>query len=101
MNLDYQKIKEFITFCLVGGVGFLISVALTYILTEYAHIWYLLSFAISALFSWTVIFFLNLYFTFKISLKGTLFQKYIQFISGYIILFALNIGLVYIFTSLF
>ncbi len=38
--------KRFIKFCIVGGSGAVIQLGLTYVLTDKAHIWYLLSLVI-------------------------------------------------------
>jgi putative flippase GtrA len=35
--------KKFIKFCITGGIGFLIAYSLLYVLTEYAHFWYMWS----------------------------------------------------------
>lgn len=40
----YRQIgKKFAKFCVTGGVGFLIAYGLLYVLTEYAHFWYMFS----------------------------------------------------------
>lgn len=42
-----DKIKEIFRFCMVGGISFLIDYGLLYFFTEYCHIKYLISSAIS------------------------------------------------------
>ena len=58
-------IKKFIKFCMVGGTGAAIQMSLIYLLTEYAHVYYLISTAIGigVAVSWT--FFANYRWTFK------------------------------------
>jgi len=46
--LYLQRFNRFVKFCLIGGVGTLIVLGLTYILTEYAGFWYMSSVVISA-----------------------------------------------------
>jgi len=40
-------LKRMIKFAIIGGIGVPIQLGLTYLLTEYAHMWYILSLAIT------------------------------------------------------
>jgi len=46
--LYLQKFNRFIKFCLIGGVGTLIVLGITYTLTEFAGFWYMASLVIAA-----------------------------------------------------
>lgn len=63
-------IKQFFQFCTVGGIGTVIQFALTWLLTEKAHLYYLLSLAIAVgvAVSWN--FFANYRWTFKKEKNG-------------------------------
>jgi ubiquinone/menaquinone biosynthesis C-methylase UbiE/MoaA/NifB/PqqE/SkfB family radical SAM enzyme len=47
VKIIIKKYQRFIKFCVVGGIGWLLQVAITYILTEYLSIWYILSMCIA------------------------------------------------------
>ena len=47
--LYFQKFNRFIKFCCVGGIGTLVCLGVTYLFTEVAGFWYMLSVAVGAL----------------------------------------------------
>jgi len=46
--LYFQKFNRFVKFCLIGGFGAGICIGITYVLTEYAGFWYIVSIIIGA-----------------------------------------------------
>lgn len=91
---------KFIKFVLVGCLGFALNIGVTYIFKEFFGFWYFWSFLISVWFTWTFLFFGNLYFTFHDSSRENLLKKYLNFLKGYILIFILNAGMVYLLTSI-
>lgn len=64
-----SKLKEiavkYIQFCIVGGIGVFINLGITYFLTEYLHIWYMISNFAGILVAVTSNFIGNYFWTFK------------------------------------
>ncbi len=93
-------IGQLTRFIIVGGVGLLVSMVVTYIGVQYIGLWYIWAYGISALISWTVIFIGNSIFTFPNHERNSYSKKYLSFMGGYAMLFWINAFFVYIFTSL-
>lgn len=93
------SIKQFALFVLVGGLGMLVNMGVTYAGVNYLHLWYLWSFCLAALIGWTAIFVGNALFTFPEHERHSYVRKYVSFIAGYAALFAANAALVYLCTS--
>lgn len=91
--------KEFFKFLIVGGGGFISNLFLTYFLTDIVGFWYITSFMISAIITWTGMFFANLLFTFRDEDNTSHFSKYVSFIAGYTALFFINLAIVFVLTS--
>jgi putative flippase GtrA len=88
---------------MVGGIGLLINLSVTFLFTEFFGLWYFWSYLIGTLISWTCSFFLNARFTF-VSVPKTLkswLGRYVIFIGGYLAFFWVNAGIVFVLTSLF
>lgn len=94
-----QALREFIVFCIIGFLGLLINLAVTYFFTEFLGWYYFLSYLIGIVVCWTFIFFANFHFTFDDHDKVEYFAKYLKFMSGYAVLFTVNASLVFILTS--
>lgn len=92
--------RRFIIFAAVGGFGLLVNLAVTYLFTEYAHWWYLFSFTLGTLVSWTVAFLANSLVTFAGHSKDAYLRRYLVFLAGYTVIFACNTALVYTLTSI-
>ena len=100
--LHYKKdvIREFFKFGAVGSFGALINIAILYLLTEKAGIYYI----VSAIFAFAVAmssnFILNKTWTFKEKIRAQIGKKYLQF--GLISISALlvNLFFLYIFTEI-
>ena len=65
-SLCLFKYNRFLKFCMVGGTGSVITFGTTFILTEYAHLWYILSLAIAVVIATFVNYTLNCVWTFSI-----------------------------------
>lgn len=97
----YAQFKHYPYFFIIGGIGYGISIGLTFLFTEYIHLWYLLSYIIAALISLTCSFILNSLFTFKGYLRESHKERYALYIGFYIISALVTFALVYILTSIF
>ncbi len=93
-------IGQFTRFIVVGGVGLLVSMGITYVEVQYMDMWYLWAYGISVLISWTIIFIGNATITFPDHKRYLYQKKYLSFMGGYLVLFWVNALFVYIFTSL-
>lgn len=96
----YAKFKHYPYFFIIGGIGYGISIGLTFLFTEYIQLWYLLSFIIAALISLTCSFILNSLFTFRGYLRESHRERYALYIGFYIISALITFALVYILTSI-
>jgi putative flippase GtrA len=111
MSAVYSKVRELIShseiqrlgfFVFAGAAGLLINLSLTYFLTEYVRVWYLWSFCIGTIVSWTCSFFLNAFLTFNYrpnALRDWC-TRYLLYVMGYLGFFWINIGIVYAGTSI-
>ena len=97
--MRYSTVVQFLRFCLVGGVGLLLNMGITYLGVEYFHVWYLFAYCAAALLGWTVIFIGNALFTFPEHEQHSYARKYVSFVAGYLGLFWVNTLLVYFFVS--
>jgi predicted SAM-dependent methyltransferase len=70
-SLCIYKYNRFLKFCMVGGTGSLITFGITYALTEYAHLWYILSLVFAVLVATTSNFILNSIWTFSVGKSMT------------------------------
>jgi hypothetical protein len=61
-----KKYARFIKFCIVGGSGALITFGITYLLTEYYHLWYILSMVVAVAIATIWNYNFNLLWTFKV-----------------------------------
>jgi putative flippase GtrA len=95
-----NRYLQFIRFCLVGGAGLLINLAVTYIGVEMLGLWYLSAFIIGLLVSWTCSFILNALLTFPEHERAAYHKKYMLFMGMYGTVFILNTALMYGLTSL-
>jgi len=99
--LPYKKnvIKEFVKFGVVGGIGTLVNLAILYLLTEKAGVYYMISAILSFIVAMSSNFILNKLWTFKENIKLEIGKKYLQF--GLVSFSALlvNLFFLYIFTE--
>ena len=99
--LPYKKnvIKEFVKFGVVGGIGTLVNIAILYLLTEEAGVYYM----ISAIFYFIVAmygnFLLNKLWTFNEIIEFGIGRKYLQFSLVSISALLVNLFFLYIFTE--
>jgi len=97
----YAQFRHYPYFFIIGGLAYGINIGLTFLLTEYIHLWYLLSFIIAALISLTCSFILNSLFTFRGYLRESHPERYALYIGFYIVSALITFALVYILTSIF
>lgn len=100
MRALIAKFKQYPWFVIIGVSGLVIVLALTYMLTEFFHIWYLVSYIAATLVAWTVGFFLNSAITFRGHRKDKYFKRYLHFMGVYLVMGLLNFALVYVLTSI-
>lgn len=93
------SLQQFIRFCLVGGSGLLLNIALTHLGVTVFGWWYFWAYLIATLLSWSFMFWANTFFTFPSDTRTTHSRRYALFISGYGVILGVNAGLVYAFTS--
>ncbi|MFA5022261.1 MAG: GtrA family protein [Patescibacteria group bacterium] len=68
--IKFPVLKQFIKFCVVGGIAALINFGVLYSFTEWLGIWYLTSAILGFLISVVFNFSANKFWTFRNSLKG-------------------------------
>ena len=90
---------QFTRFVLVGGVGLLLNLAVTYVCKEYLGLWYLWAFLIGVAANWTCTFFLNSTFTFSGHERSGYGARYALYIAIYGAALAVNTAIVYVLTS--
>lgn len=71
IKLAIWKYQKFLKFCIVGGIGALITFGLTWLLTEELGLWYMFSLIIAVGIATISNFTLNTIWTFKVSLDQT------------------------------
>ncbi len=93
---SWATLLQVIRFALAGSIGGGVLMGLTYILTEYVHLFYMVSYVIAFLASVFMAYFLNGRFTFK--RQGSL-SKFGQYLLGSVVAYAFNAGFVYYLTE--
>jgi len=87
-------------FLAIGSLGLCITLASTYLLTDFFHLWYFWSYLIATIIAWTFVFFANALFTFAVYGRSLLaWSRYVKFILGYLMVFWIGAGTVYFLTS--
>jgi dolichol-phosphate mannosyltransferase len=101
--LSYEKnvIKEFFKFAIVGGLGTLVNIAILYLLTEKAGVYYMFSAIFSFIIAMTSNFILNKVWTFKENIKLNAGKKYLQFGLVSVSALLVNLLFLYLFTEIF
>jgi len=101
MEIGRKEVIEFIKFCIVGGVNTLINLAVLFLLTEFLHIYYLISAVFAFLVAVTNSFILNKIWTFNYKTKNKLAFKYSQFFIVSIFALGVNLSVLYTLTEFF
>ncbi len=103
MDITFSKIisefRRFPVFIITGVTGFGVNLIVSFLLTEYASLWYMYSVVIGAIVSWTVVFFLNSYSTFRGHSREQYVVTYFKNMSVYLISAPIGFALVYALTS--
>jgi len=99
--LPYKKnvIKEFVKFGVVGGIGTLVNIAILYLLTEEAGVYYMISAIFSFIVAMSGNFLLNKLWTFNEIIEFGIGRKYLQFSLVSISALLVNLFFLYIFTE--
>ena len=94
-----QTLREFVIFCIVGFSGLLLNLGVTYILKEFVGWHYFPAYLVATIIGFTFIFLANSSCNFSGHEKSNYLVRYGKFMSGYAVLFIVNISLVSILTS--
>ncbi len=92
--------RQYLTFLVVGGSGVAVNLSMTYALTEWAGIFYLGSYVISTLVSWTFMFQVHSGITFKGHGVTETKKAYVLFIGMYVLVVLVNWISVWAMTSI-
>ena len=92
--------KSYPLFVVVGGIGSVFILLMTYIMTDILGLWYLFSYIVSTISGWTLVFVLNRKFTFKIFINERQSTQYFKFIVIYGFMGLINFSLVFFLTSI-
>ena len=95
------QFRRYPRFFIIGAFSYIINIGLTFLLPEYAHLWYLISFSLAALVSLSCSFILNSFYTFRGYLRKDNTKRYTLYINFYIISALITFVLVYLLTSIF
>jgi dolichol-phosphate mannosyltransferase len=102
-SIPYKKnlFVEFFKFAFVGAIGTIVNLLVLYLLTEFVHVYYILSAIFAFVVAATHNFILNKLWTFKERLEDNFSKKYVQFFSVCLISLIVNLFFLYIFTEIF
>lgn len=92
--IKYPIAKEFIKFCIVGLSNLVIDMAGYYVLTRFAHLYYIIAGVISFTIAVTWSFYINSKWTFKVE-KDTSWNRYIKFIVANLISMIISLSLLF------
>ena len=92
---------EFIKFAIIGILNTIIHLAILYSLTEYFHVYYLISSTIGFIFAVTNSFIFNTLWTFKKNIKERIYSRYTKFFIISTIAAIISVSLLYLITELF
>lgn len=95
MRPSKKTTSQFIKFATIGAVGTLIHIAILFILTEFAGVYYMISAVIAFIVALTNNFFMNKFWAFKETSKGKNAKRYIIFTIIATIAFLVNITILY------
>lgn len=98
--MDLKIYKRYPHFIIVGFIGLALNYTLTFIFTEVFLLWYLFSFILATLITWTFNFYFNSRYTFKGHARPDLFKSYINYLQVYSLLGLVAFGLAYVLTSI-
>lgn len=94
--------SKLVKFYIVGGCGTVINLGITYLLTQYLSLWYVLSNVIGIFIATTIIFFANRSWTFNtIEKHRRIFTQYMYYWGSNLIAISIQISLGFILTEFF
>ncbi len=98
-NSLISQFRRYPVFVFVGVVGVVLNLGLTYVFTDLLGWWYLPSFILATLVTWSVGFWLNSQLTFSGHNQVNFWKSYLKFISLYLLLSPPAFYLIYALTS--
>jgi len=98
--IKIKGVIQFFKFAIVGIINTIINMSVLFILTEYFHIYYIISAIFAFIVAVTNSFILNKVWTFKES-KGKAIKRYLKFFTVSIIAFLINVSILYSLTEFF
>lgn len=90
---------RYLHYGLIGALGNGINLSTTFVLTEWARIYYMISYIVATLGTWIIMFFLHSRITFSGHNRQSQFQRFLKFITVYGTGFLLNSTLVFLLTE--
>lgn len=94
-SYEYPTMHQFTKFCVVGGIGMLINLAILYALVEYAGLWYILAASIAFVIAVINNFVWNKFWTFNnVSIRGKSYQ-FLKFFIISVISLSINLAVLY------
>ncbi len=88
--------ERFFKFCVVGGIGTLLNLAILYSLTEYLQVYYLASATVAFVLSATHNYLANKHWTFEEKIADQFWNKYAQFLVVSTVSLALNLLILFV-----
>ncbi|KYK30797.1 MAG: hypothetical protein AYK19_17670 [Theionarchaea archaeon DG-70-1] len=89
---------QFMKFCIVGSIGGVIHLGLLYFLTEFFHIWYMISAAIGFTVAVVNNFVLNKYWTFQ-DTAPEIPRQFVSFFVISVVSLGINLSVLYVLTE--
>jgi len=93
---NYYKYFRVIKYLIAGGTATSVNLILLYLLTEYAHLWYLVSSALAFIISFFVSFYLQKYWTFTDRDKEKVFKQLSIYLLVALINLVINLVIMYL-----
>lgn len=90
---------RYLHYGLIGALGNGINLSATFVLTEWARLYYMVSYTVATLGTWVIMFFLHSQITFRGHERASQFQRFLKFITVYGTGFLLNSALVFLLTE--
>lgn len=97
--LKFLYNTRYLHYGLIGAFGNGINLGTTFVLTEWARVYYMISYTVATLGTWVIMFFLHSRITFRGHERQSQFQRFLKFITVYGTGFLLNSALVFLLTE--
>lgn len=93
-----KGITKYFIFLIGGGLGLLVNLVITFFLTEFLHLWHMVSYIFGLAANIVVNFVYHKYITFKV--KDKMQKRILKFIVVYFLVVIVSWALVYLFTEI-